>query len=406
MLAIGALLMLQAPLVVSPDGPHRTIAAAVAAAPAGALIEVRPGVYREPTIRIDRSLVLQGDSGAVIDGEGKRELLVIAAPDVTVRGLLFRNTGKSYSEDRAALRVLETRGCHIADNTFDNTFFGIYLQGATDCTVTGNRLTGEVGREAGTGNGIHAWTANGLVVRDNQVRGHRDGIYLEFSRRMVVEDNVSEDNRRYGLHFMYSDSSSYSRNIFRGNGTGVAVMYTANVRMHDNEFVDNRGPASYGLLLKEIRDAELVGNRFSENTTALVADGADRIRVDANRFEHNGRAIRLLASTVDGRFTGNRFEGNTFDVIVNSRRITAEFHGNYWDRYRGWDLDRDGVGDVAHHPVRLFGLMVERSEVAMLLDRALVVRLIDAAERTVPALTPRELKDSAPRMRPPHGGAR
>jgi nitrous oxidase accessory protein len=204
---------------------------------------------------------------------------------------------------------------------------------------------------------------------------------------------------------MYSDTSRYLRNTFRNNGTGVAVMYTANVEMSDNAFLDNRGPASYGLLLKDVRDARLIGNRFRDNTTALVADGADRIRVERNLFERNGRAIRLLASTADGVFSDNRFEGNTFDVIVNSRRITADFRGNYWDRYRGWDLDRDGIGDIPHYPVRLFGMLVERSEVTMLLDRSLVVRLVDAAERAAPALTPRELKDPAPLMRPRSGGA-
>jgi nitrous oxidase accessory protein len=404
-IVLGALLALQAPLVVSPDGPYRTIGAAVAVAPVGAVISVRPGVYREPTVRIEKSLSLLGEAGATLDGEGQRELMVIAAPDVTVRGLRFRNTGKAYSEDRAGLRAVHTRGCRIIDNQFDDTFFGIYLQGVENCEVVGNRLVGEVGREGGTGNGIHAWSSNGLVVRDNQVRGHRDGIYLEFSRQMVVEGNVSEANRRYGLHFMYSDTSRYLRNTFRNNGTGVAVMYTANVEMSDNAFLDNRGPASYGLLLKDVRDARLIGNRFRDNTTALVADGADRIRVERNLFERNGRAIRLLASTADGVFSDNRFEGNTFDVIVNSRRITADFRGNYWDRYRGWDLDRDGIGDIPHYPVRLFGMLVERSEVTMLLDRSLVVRLVDAAERAAPALTPRELKDPAPLMRPRSGGA-
>lgn len=403
-LVFAALLAVQQPLVVSPDGPYRSIGAAIAAAPVGALITVRAGTYREPTVRIDRTVTVRGEPGAILDGEGQRELMVIIAPGVTVSGLAFRNTGSAYSEDRAALRALEAVDCRIVANTFDNTFFAIYLQGARDCEVIGNRLRGEIGREGGTGNGIHAWSANGLVVRDNEVRGHRDGIYLEFSRHMVVERNISEANRRYGLHFMYSDSSRYTGNTFRANGTGVAVMYTTNVLMHDNRFLDNRGPASYGLLLKEVRDAELVGNRFRDNTTALVADGADRVRAHGNRFDRNGRAIRLLASTADGSFTDNHFEGNTFDVIVNSRRIVADFRNNYWDRYRGWDLDRDGVGDVAHHPVRLFGLLVERSPVTMLLDRALVVRLIDAAERTVPALTPRELKDPAPRMRPPAGG--
>src|SRR5690606_4748687 len=214
-------------------------------------------------------------------------------------------------------------------------------------------------------------------------------------------------NRRYGLHFMYSDSSSYSGNTFRANGAGVAVMFSRLIAMTGNSFAGNRGPAAYGLLLKDITDATLDGNVFSANTTALVADNAARIVATGNRFRQNGRAVRLLANSESGRFNRNSFEGNSFDVVVNSRTIRADFTGNWWDAYRGWDLDRDGVGDVPHHPVRLFTLLVERSEPALLLQRTLMVRLMDAAERAMPVLTPTGIVDAAPMVRPAApGGAR
>lgn len=402
-LAIVGLLAQQA-LVVSPTGPYRLIGDAVRAAPPGAVITVRAGLYREPTIRIERPLAIAGEPGAILDGEGVRELMVIAAPRVTVRGLTFRNTGTSYREDRAALRVLESRECRIEHNRFEDTFFAIYLQGAIDCLVTDNRIEGRIGDEGATGNGIHLWGSSRITLRDNQVRGHRDGIYLEFSRHAMVERNHSERNRRYGLHFMYSDSSTYAHNVFRDNGTGVAVMFSGHVTMLANSFTDNRGASAYGLLLKEISHSRLEGNDFVGNTTALVADGANALEVIGNRFERNGRAVRLLASTMAGRFVGNSFVANSFDVTVNSQGITTEFRRNWWDGYRGWDLDRDGIGDVPHHPVRLFSLLVERSEPVLLLQRALFVRLVDAAERAVPALTPRTVFDPEPLMRPIAGG--
>jgi nitrous oxidase accessory protein len=296
--------------------------------------------------------------------------------------------------------VVETRDCRIEGNRFENTFFGIYLQGATDCLVANNMVQGTIGSEGATGNGIHAWGSARITLRGNRIAGHRDGIYLEFSRAAVVEHNVSQANRRYGLHFMYSDSSAYTSNTFRANGTGVAVMFSRHVRLIGNTFADNRGPSAYGLLLKEITSSRLEDNRFTSNSTALLADGADGLVATGNRFERNGTAVRLLASTIDGQFTGNSFAGNTFDVRVNSRGATSTFRGNWWDEYQGWDLDHDGIGDVAHYPVRLFALLVERSEPALLLQRSLFVRLVDAAERAVPALTPRAVNDPEPLMRP------
>jgi nitrous oxidase accessory protein len=400
-----ALALQAGPLVVSPGGRYPTVASAVAAAPAGATITISAGHYREPTIVVDRPLTLIGDSGAVLDGEARHEILVVRAPNVVVRNLTFVNTGFSYSEDRAALRLDRAVGCRVSANRFERTFFAIYLAAAERCVVDSNVVAGSGSRdEVGTGSGIHLWSCRDVTVRANRITGHRDGIYLEFSHHADVEGNLSAGNNRYGLHFMYSDSSTYRDNVFRGNGSGVAVMYTRSVTMIGNTFTADRGATAYGLLLKEISDARLVDNLFRDNTTALLADGANRLVAASNRFVRNGWAIRLLGSTDAGRFEGNVFRGNSFDVAVNDRETSSVFARNFWDAYRGWDLDHDGVGDVPHHPVRLFAVLAERATPVMLLQRSLFVRLLDAAEHALPVLTPTAVVDAQPLMRDPLGG--
>jgi len=387
-------------VAVTAGGPG-PIARAIAAATPGDTVVVAAGVHREPTIVVDRSITLRGEPGAILDGEGVRGLIEVRAPDVTITGLTFRNTGHSYIEDRAALLIDGARDCVVADNRFEATFFAIYLARTRGCVVRGNVVRGVPTSEASTGNAVHSWGSHDLVVDDNTLSGHRDGLYFEFTSHATVTRNLSTGNLRYGLHFMYADSSAYTGNQFVANGSGVAVMYSHQVAMIDNRFGANRGPASYGLLLKEINDVRLQRNRFDHNSTGLLADGANRVEAIGNEFTSNGWAIRLLASTAGGHFEANAFRGNSFDVVVNSKGTTAEFTGNWWDAYRGWDLDRDGVGDVPHHPIRLFALLVERAPAAMLLQRSLFVRVIDAAERTVPVLTPTNVVDRQPAMTAP-----
>jgi len=378
-----------------------SIAATIARANPGDRIIVTRGVYTEPTIVVDRPLTISGEPGAVIDGSLATHTLRIDADDVTVRGLVFRNVSPSHVEDRAAIRVGAVHGCRIEDNRIENAFFGIYLAGTTGCRVARNELVGGVRTEDRSGNGIHLWSARDVDVIDNRITGHRDGIYLEFTHETRVSGNTSERNLRYGMHFMYSDGCRYEHNVFRDNSSGVAVMYTRGVVMADNRFEGNWGSAAYGLLLKEIYDAQLSGNRFVRNTTALVADGATRLVADSNVFEENGWALRLLASTQDASFTGNSFVANTFDVSTNSRQSTTRFRANYWDAYRGYDLNHDGTGDVPFRPVRLFSLLVERNEPTLILLRSAVVSVLDVAERVLPSLTPEMLADPTPRMRRP-----
>jgi nitrous oxidase accessory protein len=198
---------------------------------------------------------------------------------------------------------------------------------------------------------------------------------------------------------MYSDDCRYIANTFRANGAGVAVMYTKRVTMLDNAFVNNWGSAAYGLLLKEVYDVRLEGNRFDHNTVGLVADGANRLQAIRNDFENNGWALKLMASTDAGRFERNNFLNNTFDVASNSRESSSLLDGNYWDAYRGYDVNRDGVGDVPYHPVRLLSLLVQANEPSLIVLRSPFVALLDAAERAMPTITPASLADRRPAMR-------
>jgi len=273
---------------------------------------------------------------------------------------------------------------------------------ASCCVQIGNTLHAARERETRSGNGIHLWYSTRIRIQDNEIVGHRDGIYFEFVEDSEVVGNVSRDNVRYGLHFMFSDRSTYERNLFADNGAGVAVMYTEGVTMRGNDFRGSLGSAAFGLLLKDITDSEISGNRFRHNSVAIHAEGVNRVDVIGNEFVENGWAVKVMANSEDSRFSANNFVGNSFDIATNSRRTYSEFEGNYWDRYRGYDRDGDGVGDVGYHPVRLFSLVVSQNEPALVLQRSPLVMLLDLAEQALPLLTPENLKDSRPVLEPFH----
>lgn len=388
-------------LVVGSGERFGTLAAALAEAMPGSTIRVKPGIYREPTIEVHSdSVTIIGEGRPTFDGEGARQILIVRGRHVTLRGLRFENTGITHMEDRAAVRVVEGDDCRIEDNEFVDALFAIYLQRAAGCIVRGNLIRGGGAGESSNGNGVHLWHSPNTQVLDNRISGQRDGIYFEFSVGALAAGNVSEANSRYGLHFMFSDSCRYERNRFVRNHAGVAVMYSKGITMVGNDFIEARGSAAYALLLKEITDGALIDNRFVGSSTGLYLEGASRLEIRGNEFRANGWAVRLMADALDNRFTANRFAGNAFDVTTNSRTVRSSFDGNYWDGYRGYDLDRDGRGDVPFHPVRFFALVVEKHPEALLLLRSPVTAVLDAAERVFPVLTP-SLADPSPLMRPP-----
>ncbi|MCC6319687.1 MAG: nitrous oxide reductase family maturation protein NosD [Gemmatimonadaceae bacterium] len=390
---------------VGPGSRYARIGEAVAAAPHGARIVIGAATYREPMIVVRRPMTLVGEPGARLDGEGARTILLIEADDVTVEGLTFVNTGSSQVDERAGIRARNARACTIRGNRLEATAFAISLERTVGCRVSDNTIRGTGGGQMETGNGIHAWYSDSLTITGNAVSGHRDGIYFEFVTAGQIHRNVAERNARYGLHFMFSHDCTYDTNTFRANGNGVAVMYSHTVTMTANTFEKNIGSAAYGLLLKDIDESQVRGNRFLGNSVGLYLEDAGRNQVIGNRFAANGWGLKVLASAQGNVFSDNVFEGNAFDVGTNSRSNYSTFRGNYWDRYTGYDLDRDGIGDVPFAPVRLFALVVEQSPASLVLLRSMLVDLLDLAERALPAIAP-DVRDEAPRTRAPQEAAR
>lgn len=360
---------------------------------------VKKGTYKEFNIKIDKPLVLKGENFPVIDGELKGEIITITSDDVTLDGLFIINVGTSYTVDYAAVRVIKSENFLIQNLVLEKLFFGIYLEKSKNGRVYHNNIIGDAEEEYNSGNGIQLWYSHNVEIDRNIVTHVRDGIYLEFSDDCSITNNTSSENVRYGLHFMFSNNDIYSGNTFENNGAGVAVMFSKEIKMYDNIFRDNWGTAAYGMLLKEINDSEISGNVFQENTVGINIEGSNRVTYSNNDFIGNGWAIKSRGACYTNIFTENNFLYNSFDLSYNSKLNDNKFDNNFWSNYTGYDLDKDGIGDVPYRPVKLFSYVVNRTPEAIILLRSLFVDIIDFSEKVSPVFTPDNLVDIRPRMK-------
>ena len=381
------------------DYPQTTIAQGLEASIAGDTILVHPGTYVESGLVISHSLALVGVGNPVVDGNHSGEIITVTANNVSIEGFILRGSGLSHLDENAAVRLEEAHGSRVSNNNFEDNFFAIYVSKSENCLIENNLISGQAETESRSGNGIHLWYCKNINIHGNRISGHRDGIYLEFVEQCIVSQNQSSANLRYGLHFMFSNHNRYHNNRFDKNGAGVAVMYSRHVDMHNNVFADNWGSAAYGLLLKDIYDSNITDNQFNRNTVGLYSEACNRIQVEGNTFKNNGWAVKIMANSMDNVFTHNNFLSNTFDIATNSRQNFNAFSQNYWNRYKGYDLDKDGIGDIPFHPVKLFSLLTEKNEPTLMLMRSIFVEIMDLAESYIPILTPATLIDAEPLMR-------
>ena len=386
-----------------PVGKQRsitTIQDALALALNGDTILVDPGMYREKNIIIQRTVFLIGINHPVLDGEGKYEIISIKANGVIVDGFKVIHSGVSSIEDFAGIKIYNSSKVNIRNNILEETFFGIYAQYGTNCIIENNTITAHSKEEQESGNGIHCWKSDSMRIIANKITGHRDGIYFEFVTNSVIWRNTSEKNLRYGLHFMFSNNDAYITNIFTNNGAGVAVMFSHHVKMIHNYFEENWGDGAYGLLLKEISDSYIENNHFTKNTIGIHMEGASRINMQKNVFDDNGWALKIQASCMDIALSYNNFMGNTFDVGTNGSLVLNSFDHNYWDKYEGYDLNKDKTGDIPYRPISMYSVIIEQNPTAMMLFRSFMTTLLDKTEKIIPTLTPENLKDNYPLMKP------
>ncbi len=386
-------------LIVGPGQQFYSVKKAIAAAQHGDTIIIKKGLYYINNAVITKSITVLGENYPTLSGDKKYEIFTLSGTNITVKGLHFTNSGYSSMNDFAAIKIVDGTNIIVENNRITNAYFGIHLANTSHCIVRNNYFKGLTKFEQTTGNGIHLWKSANALIEKNEIHGHRDGIYFEFVTHSVVRKNLSEKNIRYGLHFMFSNDDEYIGNTFKNNGAGVAVMYSKKVIMRNNMFFNNWGPSAYGLLLKEINDSHILNNTFYKNTVGMQMEGANRIEVKQNIFKENGWASKVQANCSESNFLHNNFLSNTFDVGTNGSLVLNKFSNNYWDKYEGYDLNKDGFGDVAYHPVSMYSQIIEENPNSLMLLHSFMVSLLDKAERAIPSLTSENLRDESPIMK-------
>lgn len=390
-----------------------------AAAP-GSTLTVAPGTYAGPIV-IQKALTLLGGGAATIDGGGEGKVVHIAAEGVTLRGFHLRGSGLALFKDDAAVFVT-ANGATIEDNRIEKSLHGIYLKKANDCRLLGNRIlgntsipteTGPIEKGIGVspencdtsvgaarrGNGIHLWNCERTEILRNEISEARDGIYFSFANHTRCEGNVIERSR-YGLHYMYSDRNVFSGNTFSQNAAGGALMFSRQLEVRENRFINNRGLRAYGLILQSLDDCRFEGNIIEHNAVGLAFNQCNRNRIIGNRITQNYIGLRFGSNSDENGFSTNIFAQNLHPVEISGENSTNHWSisgvGNYWEGAPAFDLDRNGINDLPHRELDLFGVLRREFPSIALLSESPAVKLLRFAHQRAALPGVSSIEDPAP----------
>ncbi len=374
------------------------------ATPEGATLTLDADAYRGG-VTISKPMTLRGVDWPVVDADGEGTVILIEAPDVTVTGLVIRNTGISLDRENSGVEANAPRASIIA-NRFEDVLFGVFLRQAPDSLITGNTISGkelDLGRR---GDAIRLWEAAGSEVSDNVVTGSRD-VVLWFSDDLVIRDNVVEHGR-YGLHFMYSDNATVEGNELVDNSVGAFLMYSRDLTLTNNVMARNNGPSGFGIGFKDVDGVYATGNRFIDNRVGIHLDNSPwSVDVwqtfDGNLFAYNDIGIGFLPAVRRNIFTRNAFIDNGDQVGIfgsgpfKGNEWSLNGVGNHWSDFAGYDADGDGIGDIPYRLADLYSTLTDRHPELAFFSETPAARAVGVAARMFPVLKPRpKVEDPAP----------
>ena len=215
--------------------------------------------------------------------------------------IIFVRAGVYYENiviDKSIILIGENQENTIINGTHKNHVISIM---APDVTITGFTVCNSYPYISWLC-GIFIMQFGNITLYNNKIISNGIGVQAYFSSRNKIHHNLISAND-IGVQLINSSNNFIYRNVISRNPLGMDIYFYS------------------------------TGNMIYENTI----------------FD-NYRAIDLSFHSSNNFFYHNNFIKNSYNVYAETINLWNYGNkGNYWEDYRGWDLNKDGVGDIPYN---------------------------------------------------------
>ena len=379
--------------------PGQDLQAAIAAAAPGDVVEVQRGHYRA-NLLIDRPLTLRGIDRPTLSGGNQGDTIRVTATDVTIEGLIVRDSGSSLQDQNAGIYLYP--GAHRAvvqhcDLTYN--LFGLWIEKANDVRIEANTITGKRDFDsARRGNGIQLYNSQRAQIISNNISFVRDALYVDVSHHAVFRGNKLHHSR-YGSHYMTSYYNLWENNETYYNRGGLALMEVREQTVRGNRAWGN---ADHGIMLRSVQDSVVENNIVAGNRRGL--------------FIYDVEYVTLRRNLVVDNLVGAHLSAGVIHIVVDDKDLIVYRElvryvgtkdvawggkvGNYWSNYIGWDRDGNGIGDVPYEANDMVDRLNWRYPAMKLLMASPAVQALRLVGQQFPVLRVPSVVDAHPHMHP------
>jgi parallel beta-helix repeat protein len=248
-------------VIIVPDD-YATIQEAINHASSGDIIFVRSGTYYEHVV-ISKGVSLVGESRGttVIDGPGSGNVINITYPYYEVYGvyitnLTIRNGGSWYPlQEGSGIFVYRARNVNITNNIITNNWNGIVLQESRDICINDNNISSNIYR------GIEVNNSENVTIIENVISKNEDGVSLHLSSSNVLKLNNISFNTLCGIWISSGSENTLIGNVVSNNTRDGLVL-----KGDENTIMNNiiSGNGGYGICIEGCNNS-IIGNVVSSN---------------------------------------------------------------------------------------------------------------------------------------------
>ena len=358
--------------------------------PPGQVLHPPPGVYSGPVV-ITRPIIIEGGGEVTLDGGGEGTVLQIKAPGTRISGLHITRSGESHDQLHSGIRI-DADDVVVENSVIDEVLFGITLNRVSGNVIRGNRISSFDRSVSLRGEGVRIWYSSDNLITENSFWRVRDILVINSPDNRIVNNDISDS--RMGLELVFSPGNEIIGNSIDRNASGIVGIYSDELLIRNNRLTHMRQLSGSAIAIKESSQVLIENNEILQCAIGLIVNSPvhpeNIIYLKGNRLAYNDVALYFYGEKGGHVINGNRFEKNLLQVAVTSQNsaLDNDWSGNYWDGYTGFDIDRDGIGDVPH-TIHIYAdrIWMDRP-MTRFFRSSPVLEMIDFVERLAPFSKP------------------
>jgi nitrous oxidase accessory protein len=359
-----------------------------------ATIKLQNGTYKG-SIAIHKPLTIVGVGNDVhIVGDGKGSVISVESSHVSLNNLIISNSGADMQQIDAGIAIKGAKYSQVSNCRIYDVLYGIDMDMAENTMIVHNDITVFKNEISLRGNGLKLYVSNYNTIQDNTIHDTRD-VTLNYSHHNLFKHNRFSGNR-FATHLELSNANIFKNNTYLYNSVSMMFMGAKDTQVIGNKIFSSKGAAGIGVMIGHVSNFLFQGNSVRYNAKGIYIQGAEkghgmRRYIKNNEIAYNAEALHFHASIKDNTIRYNKIFGNIDDVVKD---VGGNFDAsnvveyNYWDRYDGFDADRDGIGDTPYRVYQHSDLLWQENNKVKFFYAAPVMTLLDFLLKLAPFIEP------------------